>query len=426
MSATIALVDVNNFYVSCELLFNPKLRGRPVVVLSNNDGCIVSRSGEAKRLGIKMGMPWFEARVRYKDHGVAALSSNYALYADMSNRVMSVLAEFASAAEVYSIDEAFLDFSGLSAKTAAEYGARIRQTVLQWTGLPVCVGLGSTKTLAKLANHYAKTQPQYHGVFDLSTLPARAGDAVLQSLPAGDVWGIGTPLAAKLKLLGIDTALDLKQAHPGLLRDRFGVVMARTIAELNGVSCIGLEQISPPRQNVSTSRTFGVPVTSLPSLSEAVVFYTARAAEKARRQEALASALSVYIKTSGFEPRPYSSGCQTLALPVPTSDSRQLAKLSLTILRHIYRPGFRYQKAGVILSGLVPVSEGVTRDLFNGDDDQYRQSQKLMAVFDHINSRFGRQTLKLAGEGFKAPWQMKQAFKSPSYTTCWEHLLQVE
>ena len=426
MKPTLALVDVNNFYVSCELVFNPKLRGKPVVVLSNNDGCIVSRSNEAKRLGIKVGMPWFEAKVRYKNHNVAALSSNYALYADMSNRVMSVLEEFAPASEVYSIDEAFLDLSGLALKNMAEYGASIRQTVLQWTGLPVCVGIGSTKTLAKLANVYAKKQPQYDGLFDLNALPEADGDAVLKTLPVGDVWGIGAPLAAKLKVLGIETVLNLKQAQPALLRDQFSVVMARTIAELNGVSCIELEQIGPPRQNVSTSRTFGVPVTSLQSLSEAVVFYTSRAAEKARRQEALASAVSVYIKTSRFEKKGYSSGCQTLALPVPTNDSKQLAKLSLAILRHIYRPGYRYQKAGVILSGLVPVSEGVTRDLFKEDDAQYRQSQRLMAALDRINNRFGRQTLKLASEGFTAPWQMKQEFKSPSYTTRWDHLLRVE
>ncbi|MFA5985215.1 MAG: Y-family DNA polymerase [Methylococcaceae bacterium] len=424
--ASLALVDVNNFYVSCELVFNPKLRGKPVVVLSNNDGCVVSRSSEAKRLGIKVGSPWFEVKKRCHNQGVIALSSNYALYADMSNRVMSILARFAPSCEVYSIDEAFLDLSGFSVKERHGYALSIKHTVLQWTGLPVCVGLGCSKTLAKLANSYAKQHDEHNGVFNLSSLPETVSDTVLKTLSAGDVWGIGRPLAAKLKALGIITAFDLKQASPALLRDQFSVLMARTIAELNGVSCMELEQVSPPRENVSTSRTFGVSVTSLQPLSEALVFYTTRAAEKARRQHALASAVSVYIQTSRFEQHHYASGCHTLALANPTNDSKQLAKISLAILRQIYKPGYRYQKAGVILSGLVPMSVGRQLDLFAVDDTGYRQSQKLMAVFDQINARFGRQTLKLASEGFNTPWQMKQAHKSPSYTTSWKQLLQVD
>ena len=420
----IALIDCNNFYASCETVFNPKLKGKAVVILSNNDGCCVSRSDAAKRLGIKMGAPWFQLKDQFKPGEVIALSSNYALYADASNRVMNILRQFSPDQEIYSVDEAFISLSGFGNKDLTRYGKDIKATILQWTGLPVCVGIASTKTLAKLANHCAKKRPEYAGVCNFNALTIPSLNPILASLPVSEVWGIGSRLSAKLNQFGIHTVLDLKQAHAPTLRDKFSVVMTKIIAELNGIACIDLEQVAPPKQNIASTRSFGIPVTSIESLMESVTLYTSRAAEKARAQHTHANSISVFIQTSPFAQLPYYGGSLTVALPSPSNDTRLLVKTALWIVKRIYKPGYVYQKAGVLLNDLVP-DEGRQADLFfDASEANHAQSAKLMAVLDAINQRYGRHTLKLGSEGFKAPWKMKQNFKSPGYTTHWNELIQ--
>ncbi|EEF26393.1 uv inducible DNA polymerase umuc / mucb, putative [Ricinus communis] len=342
----IALVDVNNFYVSCERVFNPKLRNRPVVVLSNNDGCAVARSNEVKALGVPMGAPWFKFKDLAKQHGIIAYSSNYALYADMSNRVMSILRQFSPNQEVYSIDECFLDLTGFARRDLVVYGQDIRKRILQWTGLPVCVGIASTKTLAKLANHCAKKRPEYHGVCNFNSLSPAALDEILDSIEVGEIWGVGRRLAPRLQQLGFHTVLDLKRADPETLRQQFSVVMEKTIRELNGTVCIELEEINPPKKQILSSRSFGVPVTDIDGLSESISLYVSRAAEKLRRQHSYAGSIYVYIRTSPFKKhdRQYSNG-MTVPLPSPTDNTTKLVSVALWALKQLYRPGYHYAKA---------------------------------------------------------------------------------
>ncbi|CEN56435.1 Y-family DNA polymerase [Candidatus Methylopumilus turicensis] len=418
---TIALIDVNNFYVSCERSFNPTLKSRPVVVLSNNDGCVISRSNEAKALGIKMGAPWFKCQDLVKKHQITGLSSNYALYADMSNRVMTILSDFSPNQEVYSIDECFLDLTGFEKKNLVEYGQQMRARILKWTGLPVCVGVGSTKTLAKLANHIAKKQAQFNGVCDLNQLSEGALKDVFSLLDVGEVWGVGRKLAIKLKALGIHTVLDLKQADSEYLRQQFSVVMEKTVRELNGTACMALEEIVPPRKQILSSRSFGHPVRDFNSLAESITLYMSRAAEKLRSQQSLANVVQVYIRTSPFkldEPQ-YGNGI-TIPLPTPTDDTRQLVKIALWALKRLYQPNFNYAKAGVCLGELIPRASAQF-DLFASGQSSSR-STKLMSTMDCINAKMGRESIKLASEGFARPWKMKQGNKSPNYTTHWDQI----
>ncbi len=420
---SIALIDVNNFYVSCERVFNPKLEDKPVVVLSNNDGCAVARSNEVKALGVKMGQPWFQLKDLAKKHGIIAYSSNYVLYADMSNRVMSILAVFSPNQEIYSIDECFLDLTGFRKQNLILYGQHIRQRIKQWTGLPVCVGIGSTKTLAKLANHIAKKNPEFNGVCDLNAMSLGQQDEWFSKIEVGEIWGIGRRLAPKLQEIGIKTVLDLKTASPSQLRARFSVVMEKTIREINGTACIELEEINPPKKQIVSSRSFGMPVFDLASLEESVSLYISRAAEKLRRQQFYAGSVHVSIRTSPFnEKEPYYAKGMTIALPRQTDDTRLLTKVALWGLRKIYRSGYKYQKAGVMLSELIP-RQYRQLDLFGTISVSDNQSSKLMSVMDQINARMGRGTLKLASEGFKQPWKMKQGNKSPNYTTNWDELI---
>lgn len=400
MTRAIALIDCNNFYVSCERVFNPRLEGKPVVVLSNNDGCAVARSNEVKALGVKMGQPWFELKNLARKHGIIAQSSNYALYADMSNRVMSILAMFSPQQEIYSIDECFLDLSGFGTQDLTSYGQRIRRCVKQWAGLPVCVGIGSTKTLAKLANHIAKKYPQLDGVCDLNSMPSDQQNDWFNRVAAGEVWGIGWRLFPKLYDSGIRTVLDLKRASPAGMRSRFSVVMEKVIRELNGVPCIELEEIAPPRKQIVSSRSFGVAVSDLASLEEAVSLYVRRATEKLRRQQLCAGAIYIAIRTSPFneEERYYANGL-SIPLPVPTDDTVRLTKAALWGLRKIYRGGYRYQKARVMLFELVSAGNRQS-DLF-GLAAAENKSGQLMAVMDQINAKMGGSTLKLASEGFR-------------------------
>lgn len=419
---TIALIDVNNFYVSCECSFNPSLKSNPVVVLSNNDGCIISRSNEAKALGIKMGEPWFKCQELVKKYKIKGLSSNYALYADMSNRVMTILSDFSPNQEVYSIDECFLDLTGFEKKNILEYGQQMRNRILKWTGLPVCVGVGSTKTLAKLANHIAKKNTQFNGVCHLNQLRENELNRLFSDLDVGEVWGVGRKLAMRLKALGIHTVLDLKQANSEYMRQQFNVVMEKTVHELNGTMCIELEEIVPARKQILSSRSFGHPVRDFNSLAESITLYMSRAAEKLRSQHSLVNIVQVYIRTSPFklDEAQYSNG-MTIPLPTPTDDTRQLVKVALWALKRLYKPNFNYAKAGVCLGELIPRTS-VQLDLYASAQSDSR-STKLMSTVDRINAKMGRESIKLASEGFARPWKMKQGNKSPNYTTRWDQIL---
>jgi len=418
--STIALIDVNNFYVSCERVFNPKLESVPVVVLSNNDGCAVARSAEVKDLGVKMGEPWFKLRDLAKKHGIIALSSNYALYAEMSNRVMQVLGDFSPRQEIYSIDECFLDMEGMPGDLTAT-GQTIRQRIKQWVGLPVCVGFASTKTLAKLANHVAKKSPQYQGVCNFATLSEQETDDILASIEVGEVWGIGRKLNAQLQAGGVHTVKQLRDFDVTRLRNRFGVVMERTVRELRGESCLEMVDVTPAKQQIISSRSFGRYVTDIIELEEAVSAYMSRAAEKLRRQNSVAATAYVYIRTNPHkEGEPQYSPGMMVALPNPTNDTRDLVDAVLACLRRIYREGYRYQKAGVMLSDISPANI-IQGDLF-AVAPTLPKPAKLMSVLDQINLKMGKGSLKLASDGIGQGWKMKTENKSPAYLSDWKEL----
>lgn len=353
-----ALVDCNNFYASCEKLFNPKIKNRPVVVLSNNDGCVVARSAEVKALGIPMGVPWFKMRDEAKRHGIVAFSSNYALYADLSNRVVEVLSAFSPNIEVYSIDESFLELSGFEGQEGglAGYGAEMKQRIADWLGLAVCVGIGPSKTLAKLANHCAKKNlAGSHGVCDFTTMAPAALTELFQRIEVGEVWGIGRKISARLEAMGINTVRQLHDADAETIRAQFSVVVERTVRELRGVSCLDMQEVVPDKQQIMSSRSFGQLVYDLAELEEAVASYVAKAAEKLRHQDSLAGGMQVYIRTNVFKPEvPQYQRSVTVPLPNATDDTRVLTRWALRVLRRIYRPG--YHKAGIMLSNIVPAA----------------------------------------------------------------------
>jgi DNA polymerase V len=415
----IALVDCNNFYVSCERLFQPKLEGKPVVVLSNNDGCAVSRSQEARNLGLKMAVPWFQMQDIAKRHGIIALSSNYTLYADISNRVMQLLLQYCPGREIYSIDESFLDLTGIADLT--EYAQTIRGTIRQCVGIPVCIGIAPSKTLAKLANHVSKKHKQYHGVCDFSALTARVLDNLLAKIEVGKVWGVGRHGAERLQQMGIDSVLELKYSPAKRVRAEFGVVMERIVAELNGETCIGLDETAPSRQQIICSRSFGRSVSLLADLEQAVTAYTTHAAEKLRGQHSLAGGIQVYIRTNPHkEKNPQYQPAMLLPLPEPTDDTRLLCHAALSGLRQIYRSGCAYQKAGVMLTEIIAVTAR-PRTLFENAAAQ-QKSATLMATLDHINRRMGSGTLQLLGEGVRKSWSMRRGNVSQRYTTEWDEL----
>jgi DNA polymerase V len=418
-----ALIDGNNFYVSCERVFNPRLEGRPVVVLSNNDGCVVARSNEVKALGVKMGEPWFKLKNLARKHRILAQSSNYTLYADMSNRMMAVIGTYSPNQEIYSIDECFLGLDGFDHYDFMAYGKKIREQVRQWVGIPVSVGFGSTKTLSKLANHCAKKNlAGLDGVCDLDRLAPIKLDELMARIPVNEVWGVGRKLTERLGSLGITTVLDLKQADAKTLRDAFSVTLERTILELRGVSCMELEEMAPAKKQIISSRAFGAYVHDLAGLEEAVSLYMARAAEKLRAQSSLAGAVQVFIRTNPFkDDHPQYQAGVTVPLPSPTSDTRSLTQAALLGLKHIFRSGYAYQKAGVMLMELRDAGheQGMLFDVPVPD------RPRLMDVMDKINSHWGRGTLKLASEGVEKAWIMKRGNLSPSYTTNWNELPKV-
>jgi len=417
----IALVDCNNFYVSCERLFQPSLEGKPVVVLSNNDGCVVSRSQEVKDLGIRMAVPWFQIKGLAKRHGIIALSSNYTLYADISNRVMRLLTQFSPDQEIYSIDECFLDLTGMNGMSdLTEYAQTIRGTIKQCVGIPVCIGIAPSKTLAKLANHVAKKQKQYHSVCDFNAMTVRMLDNLLAKIGVGEVWGVGRRSAERLRHMGIATVLELKCSPAKRVRAEFGVVMERIVAELNGEVCIGLDEIAPPRQQIICSRSFGVPVSSLADLEQAIIAYTTRAAEKLRAQHSVAGGIQVYIRTNPHNADPQYQPTMLLPLIEPTNDTRLLCRAALGGLRQIYRSSYAYQKAGVMLTEIIAMTAR-PRTLFD-DVAAQQKSAVLMETLDRINRRMGSGTMQLLGEGVRKSWAMRRGNASQCYTTEWDEL----
>lgn len=418
----IALVDCNNFYVSCERMFNPSLEGKPVVVLSNNDGCAVSRSNEVKALGIKMSDPWFKMEKLAKQHGILAFSSNYTLYGDLSARVMTTLATFSPKQEIYSIDECFLDLSGFNPATLQTYGQTIRQAVKQDVGIPVCVGIADTKTLAKLANHCAKKGLAGElGVCDFGRLNEQETSMLFARLPVGEIWGVGRRITEKLNTMNIHTVEDLRTANQKALRDQFSVVLERTIQELNGIACIELEDASKPKQQIMVSRSFGSEVTALEDLSESVAHFTTRATEKLRKDGSVAASICVFIRTNPFkEKEPQYQHSMIVPLPTPTDDTTKLVGAALRGLKVIYRGGYRYKKSGVLLMGLQP--KGTVQATLFDDTALQTRSANRMQVMDAINRKMGKDTLSTGASGVKNNWTMRRERKSPAYTTSWSEL----
>ena len=413
---SIALIDCNNFYVSCERVFNPALKRKPVIVLSNNDGCVIARSQEVKDLGIKMGVPWFKVQNLARRHKVIVFSSNYTLYADMSNRVMKVVSEFAPNQEIYSIDECFLDLTGFEHFGLTDYGQRIRSTINRLVGLPVCVGVGASKTLAKLANHIAKKCSVFDGVCNLNEITQGTLDSLFSKIKVGEVWGVGRCIEKKLAKLGVNTVFDLKQSSPQALRKQFSVLMERTIRELNGESCIPLEKIASLKKQLVCSRGFGIPVSSLSELSEAVITYTTRVAEKLRRQRSVTAMVCVFIQTDPFKKKDRQYNPRRLIhLTNPTDDTRILINAVLTGLKSVYKPGFSYKKAGVLLDDLLPFSQH-QKSLFDDKEAQVH-SEFLMQAIDGINNTMGSGTIKFLGEGLEKQWRAKAEKKTRCYTT---------
>ncbi|MGC0155403.1 Y-family DNA polymerase [Chromobacterium vaccinii] len=407
-------------YASCERVFRPDLIGKPIVVLSNNDGCVVAASAEAKALGIKMFGPFFEIADQCRQHDVAVFSSNYALYGDMSRRMMKVLSEFAAEQEVYSIDECFLDMTGMP--DLDSHGHRMREAVLRRVGIPTCVGMGPSKTLAKLANRIAKKQPKWAGVFEWDFVTPAEADQMMAQIEVGDVWGIGRRLSEQLQTMNIHSALDLKRADSRQIKRRFSVVVERTVQELNGISCLALGDVEPSKQQIIASRSFSKKVRDLNTLIASISHHAARAAEKLRAQGSTARLVGVGIRTSPFSDvaqyRPYI----VVPLVQASDDTLEITRAALAGLRAIYKKGYLYHKAGIVLMEIGP--RGVVQsDLFAAPLDPRRQH--LMKTLDAISRQFGRGTVRLASEDMTDRWQMRQDVRSPRYTTRLDELLVV-
>ncbi|HEM8686510.1 Y-family DNA polymerase [Citrobacter koseri] len=419
-----ALVDVNSFYASCETVFRPDLKGRPVVVLSNNDGCVIARSAAAKSF-VKMGEPYFKQKETFRRHGIVAFSSNYELYADMSNRVMTTLGEMSPRVEIYSIDEAFCDLTGVrNCRDLTEFGREIRTTVLQRTHLTVGVGIAQTKTLAKLANYSAKKwQRQTGGVVDLSNLDHQR--KLMAVLPVDDVWGIGRRIGKKLQAMGIETALDLADTDIRFIRKHFNVVLERTVRELRGEPCLELEEFAPVKQEIVCSRSFSGRITAYEEMRQAICSYASRAAEKLRGEHQYCRFISAFVKTNPFAlNEPYYGNSASVKLLTPTQDSRDIINAATRCLDTIWKDDHRYQKAGVMLGDFF--SHGVAQLNLFDDNAPRRNSDKLMKVLDHLNTKDGVGTLYFAGQGIQQQWQMKREMLSPRYTTRYEDLLRVK
>ena len=426
-----ALVDGNNFYVSCERVFRPSLNGLPVVVLSNNDGCAIARSNEAKALGIKMGAPWFQIKHLAESDGLVALSANFALYGDLSDRMMSLAAGLGPSQEIYSIDESFIGLDGVRGDLV-ERSHKIRSRILQWVGIPCGIGIGSTKTLAKLANHIAKTAERKPGLYpahlaqvcNLAAMSPEELAAVLEATEVGEVWGVGRRISKQLTDGGIKTVRDLVRMDPATIRRGWSVVLERTVRELQGMPCIGLDDSPEPKKEIACTRSFGHPVLDLCALTEAVTEFSSRAAEKVRKQQSLAGDVMVFIRTSPFRKDAQYSRSIVVPLLRPSADTSVIVQAAVTGLQAIYRPGYKYAKAGVMLLDLQPDSV-VQAELDLGDGgtmEELNEKARLMTALDTINKRFGKGTMKMASAGLagdRRVWSMKQERRTPAYTTKW-------
>ncbi len=416
-----ALVDCNNFYVSCQRVFDPKLQNRPVVVLSNNDGCIISRSNEAKQLGIPMGAPYFQYRALCEKNKVAVFSSNYELYGDMSQRVMTSLRHFCSDIEVYSVDEAFLRLDSIPGELNS-FCTTIREKTLQWTGIPVCIGIGPSKTLAKAANYIAKKQKISSGVLDLTSPLIQ--DAILSQLEVNHIWGVGHQLTSKLQRLGITTAQHLRDSPPSRIRKLFGVTLERTLWELRGIACQNLEK-SKMNKNIISSRSFGKSLTKLADLEEAISHYAGTACAKLRKQQAKAQGIYVFLENNLFDThdKPYKNGV-ACGLSHPSADTRLIIQTAKRLLKRIYLPYLNYKKAGIMLMDILPdniIQNDLLIDLRN-----MTKQDLLMQTIDAVNKKMGRQSLFIAAEGVSQEWKMRAHQKSGRFTTQWSELLSVK
>jgi len=417
---SIALIDCNSFYASCERIFNPKLLGKPIVVLSNNDGCIITRSAEAKALGIKMGEPYFKAKKIIEKNNVKVFSSNYSLYGDISQRVMEILLGFSPEVEIYSIDEAFLNFKGFKNHELLTYCKHIRQTIKQWVGIPVSIGVGSTKTLSKIANHLAKKEADYEGICILK------GDEkieeALNRIEIGDVWGIGRRLSKFLRNYEVRTAKQFAFLDRRWIRKNMGVVGEKIQLELRGVSCLDLELLPSSKKSCCVSRSFSRPIEKIEELQESIANYGSRVAEKIREEGLIAQSMSIFVLTNHFnkKEKQYSSSIK-LQLDYPTSDSKLIVKRAVEGIKRIYKEGYRYKKAGIILYELHNSSS--VRGLLDYDKPR---TDSLMRSLDKINYRYGSSTLRLAAEGIRRSWHMRREKVSPCYTTSFDQLMIVK
>ncbi len=413
----IALVDCNSFYVSCERLFNPSINKKPVVVLSSNDGCVISRSTEAKILGIKMGEPYFKVKKIVKENDVKIFSTNFALYGDISRRVMKTLKLFSPQMEIYSIDEAFLDLSSVKNKNLLEHIHKIRKTVLQWTGIPTSIGIGTTKTLSKAANYIAKKEKS--GVIDL--VNSNKIDELLSKIKINDVWGVGRQLTKFYIKNGINTACDLKNMHNGWIKKNTSVFGSRTAMELRGITCISLEPHEEKRKNCCVSRSFGKKVTKLEELKESIATHCLNAAEKIRNDNQTVKKITVFIRTSPFHMgKNYYSNSKDIDLPIRTNDSITLVKQALMALESIYKKGYQYQKTGIIFSSLEDI-DIYNKNLFSKINNEEKRI-KLMKAIDYTNIKYGRNALSVAQAGFKKKWNIKRQYSSRIDTACFDLL----
>jgi len=413
-----ALADANNFYASCERIFRPDLKGKPICVVSNNDGCVIARSAEAKKLGIPMGAPLFKNERFFRENGVIVFSSNYALYGDMSNRMMSILGDMAPGQEIYSIDESFLDCTGIASyMPLEEFGLQMRSRVKKETGLVIGVGFGPTKTLAKLANHAAKKWSKTLGVVDLSC-PERQRK-LMAIVDIDEVWGVGGRIRKRLEAMGINKVLDLANCNTTMIRKNFNVVLERTVRELNGESCIALEEAPPPKQQIVCSRSFGQRITGLEDMQNAVVTYASRAAEKIREQGSKCRHISVFVATGRYGDEPQYANTSSLTCEYPTSDTRDIVGFAIRGLDSIWRDGYRYAKAGIMLGDFY--QSGIAQlDMFS-ENQPKANADALMAALDTIN-KSGLGKVWFAGQGVDNPWQMKREMLSPRYTTSLKEL----
>ena len=411
-----ALIDCNAFYVSCERVFNPKLNNKPVVALSNNDGCIIARSKEAKALGIKMGVPLFKVKDIVERENVIVFSSNYTLYADMSRRVMNIISEFTPSIEVYSIDEAFIELTNMNVDYES-YARHMRKVILQHTGIPVSIGIASTKTLTKVANHIAKDDESLEGVCSL--IQHENLDQVLEDTNVADVWGVGRQLSKKLIVNGIFNAKLLKNCEDAWVRKMMSVNGLKTVSELREISCLDLEETSATRKSCCTTRSFGKPLINLEDIEQAVTTFARRATERIRDENLIASTVSVFLRTNPFDRNRYYSNSSTTTLSYPTYDTVQIVKTALQLTKIIFRENYKYKKAGVLLSGFYEKGTE-TKDLFS--EARYR-SPKLMSAVDQINERYGSDTIQIATECQMGKWKQKRKNCTQSYTTQLDNVL---